>query len=97
VNKYWNETLAVAGRILTELLRRRRSLISWAIFPVLILALNGLIVAEKNNLAIGVAFENAAPATLIGAALFLAAWVAALPPLSQNESSGRSNGFFYRL
>jgi ABC-2 type transport system permease protein len=68
--KYWNETLAVARRILTELLRRRRSLVAWAIFPVLILALNGLIVAEKNNLAIGVAFENAAPATLIGAALF---------------------------
>jgi ABC-2 type transport system permease protein len=70
LSKYWNETFAVAGRILTELLRRRRSLISWAIFPILILVLNGLIVSEKNNLAIGIAFKNAAPATLIGAALF---------------------------
>lgn len=70
LGKYWNETLAVAGRILTELLRRRRSLISWAIFPISVLVLNGLIVAEKTKLAIGDAFETAAPATLIGAALF---------------------------
>jgi ABC-2 type transport system permease protein len=60
----------VAGRILTELLRRQRSLISWAIFPISVLVLNGLIVAEKTKLAIGDAFETAAPASLIGAALF---------------------------
>ncbi|HBE32375.1 MAG TPA: ABC transporter substrate-binding protein, partial [Cyanobacteria bacterium UBA11368] len=38
--KYWRETLAVAQRILIELLRRRRSLIFWLIFPVAVLAIN---------------------------------------------------------
>jgi ABC-2 type transport system permease protein len=68
--KYWHETWAVARRILTELLRRRRSLIFWAIFPISVMLLNGLILAERTQLAIGDAFESAAPATLVGAALF---------------------------
>jgi ABC-2 type transport system permease protein len=68
--KYWQETTAVAHRILTELLRRRRSLIFWAIFPILVLLLNGLILAERADLSTADAFENAAPATLVGAALF---------------------------
>jgi ABC-2 type transport system permease protein len=68
--KFWRETSAIAQRILTELVRRRRSLIFWAIFPVSVLFLNGLILAERANLAIADAFENAAPATLVGAALF---------------------------
>lgn len=68
--KYWRETLAVARRILIELGRRRRSLIFWGIFPVLILLLNGLILAERANLDTATAFEQATPATLVGAALF---------------------------
>lgn len=70
--KYWNETIAVAQRILTELRRRRRSLIFWVIFPIAILLLNGTIFAEraKENLTFQQAFERAAPATLVGAALF---------------------------
>ncbi|MBD2090472.1 ABC transporter permease [Microcoleus sp. FACHB-1515] len=68
--KYWRETVAVAQRILTELLRRRRSLIFWSIFPVSILLLNGTILADRANLAMDVAFGNAAPSTLVGAALF---------------------------
>jgi len=68
--KYWRETLAVAQRILIELLRRRRSLIFWAIFPISVLILNGMILAERAQLSTADAFENAAPATLIGAALF---------------------------
>jgi ABC-2 type transport system permease protein len=68
--KYWRETLAVAQRILTELGRRRRSLIFWAIFPVSVLLLNGYILAERAQLSTGDAFERAAPATLVGAALF---------------------------
>ncbi|MGP1375060.1 MAG: ABC transporter permease, partial [Almyronema sp.] len=63
-------TLAIAQRILTELGRRRRSLIFWAIFPVLILVLNGLILAERAQLSTAAAFENAAPPSLVGAALF---------------------------
>ena len=68
--KYWRETLAVAQRILIELVRRRRSLIFWSIFPVSILLLNGFILAERAKLSMAEALENAAPSTLVGAALF---------------------------
>lgn len=68
--KYWRETLAVTTRILTELLRRRRSLIFWSVFPVSVLILNGFILAERAKLSMATAFENAAPSTLVGAALF---------------------------
>ncbi len=68
--KYWYETLAVAQRILIELGRRRRSLILWSIFPVSILLINGLILKERANLTTAKAFETAAPASLVGAALF---------------------------
>ncbi len=68
--KYWRETLAVARRILIELGRRRRSLIFWGVFPVLVLLLNGYILAERATLETAKAFELAAPATLVGAALF---------------------------
>lgn len=70
MSKYWRETLAIARRILIELLRRRRSLIFWVIFPISVLILNGLILAERAKLSIADAFANAAPATLMGAALF---------------------------
>jgi ABC-2 type transport system permease protein len=68
--KYWHETLAVTQRILTELFRRRRSLIFWSIFPISVLLLNGFILAERAQLPMDQAFESAAPATLVGAALF---------------------------
>lgn len=68
--KYWRETWAVAQRILIELGRRRRSLIFWSVFPVLVLLLNGTILAERANLETAEAFQQAAPATLVGAALF---------------------------
>lgn len=70
MNKYWRETVAVARRILTELGRRRRSLIFWVIFPVFVLLLNGFILEERANLTTAEAFQNAAPPTLVGAALF---------------------------
>ena len=68
--KYWRETLAVAQRILIELWRRRRSLVFWSIFPISVLLLNGFILAERAKLSTEVAFESAAPSTLVGAALF---------------------------
>ncbi|MBE9179700.1 ABC transporter permease [Oculatella sp. LEGE 06141] len=68
--KYWRETFAVAQRILIELLRRRRSLVFWSIFPISVLLLNGYILAERANLTMAQAFESAAPSTLVGAALF---------------------------
>jgi ABC-2 type transport system permease protein len=70
LNKYWRETLAVAQRILIELGRRRRSLIFWVIFPILVLLLNGSILEERAQLSTADAFQNAAPPTLVGAALF---------------------------
>lgn len=68
--KYWNETLAVARRILIELMRRQRSLIFWGVFPVFVLILNGLILQGRAKLTLAEAFELAAPPTLVGAALF---------------------------
>ncbi|MEO1350971.1 MAG: ABC transporter permease [Cyanobacteria bacterium J06635_15] len=68
--KYWRETVAVAQRILIELLRRKRSLIFWVIFPVLVLILNGLILEERAQLSRAEALQAALPPTLVGAALF---------------------------
>ncbi|MEO0852355.1 MAG: ABC transporter permease, partial [Cyanobacteria bacterium J06648_11] len=68
--RFWCETMAVARRLAIELLRRRRSLIFWAIFPVAILALNAAILAERAQLDRGDAYALAAPPTLVGAALF---------------------------
>jgi ABC-2 type transport system permease protein len=68
--KYVRETLAVAQRILVELGRRRRSLVFWAIFPVVLLVLNSLILQERLQISLADAYTQAAPATLVGAALF---------------------------
>ncbi|MGF1518303.1 MAG: ABC transporter permease [Nodosilinea sp.] len=68
--KYVRETLAVAQRILLELWRRQRSLIFWALFPALLLILNSLILQERTQVSLGVAYSNALPPTLVGAALF---------------------------
>jgi ABC-2 type transport system permease protein len=70
VSKFLQETIAVAQRIWQELLRRRRSLIFWAIFPVLMLVLNSLILAERAQLETADAYLQAAAPTLVGAALF---------------------------
>lgn len=68
--KYWHETIAVAQRILTELWRRRRSLIFWCIFPLFLLLLNGYILSEQGNISLDQAMALAAPSSLVGAALF---------------------------
>ena len=68
--KYWRETIAVAQRILTELWRRKCSLIFWCVFPIAILFLNGYIVAESAGISIAKSIELSAPSTLVGAALF---------------------------
>ncbi len=71
--KYWREATAVGKRIGIELVRRRRSLVLWAVFPVSILLLNGFILAEANRSTVGEAFSLAAPTTLTGTALFFSA------------------------
>lgn len=68
--KYWRETLAVAQRILVELVRRWRSLVFWGIFPLSILVINGLILDDRTPLSRAEAFQQTAPSTLVGAALF---------------------------
>ena len=64
------EICAVAQRILVELLRRRRSLIFWIIFPVTVLVINGLIFSDRTDLTRGQAFAQAVSPSLVGAALF---------------------------
>lgn len=63
-----DEIIAVAGRILRELVRTRRSLIFWAVFPTLMLLLFGLIYAGGGRTS--TSFDHTAPGILIGAALF---------------------------
>lgn len=65
-----HQVAAVAQRILTELIRRQRSLMFWLIFPVLLLLLNGTIMRERLQLTFGEAIAQAAPGSLVGAALF---------------------------
>jgi ABC-2 type transport system permease protein len=62
------ESFAVASRILTGLVRSRRSLIFWAVFPTLMLLLFGLIYAGGGGTSRS--FDSTAPGILIGAAMF---------------------------
>ena len=64
----FNEIIAITNRILIELVRMRRSLIFWVIFPTLMLLLFGLIYAGGNSAK--ESFDSTAPGILIGAALF---------------------------
>ena len=69
-SKYFRESLAISQRILIELFRRKRSLILWSFFPISLLIINSLIIADQNQISIAQAFENIAPSTLVGVALF---------------------------
>ena len=61
---------AISQRILIELVRRKRSLLFWAIFPITVLLLNAIIFADRSGLPLNEAMEFAAPGSLIGAAFF---------------------------
>ena len=63
-----NQIAAVTGRVLVELSRQRRTLISWVVFPTLMLLLFGMIYAGRAGT--GRSFDYTAPGILIGAALF---------------------------
>jgi ABC-2 type transport system permease protein len=67
---YWRESLAVAQRILIELLRRRRSLVLWAVFPLTLLAINGIVLSDREHLSMAQALNWVAPSALVGSALF---------------------------
>lgn len=68
MKRYFSESMAVTNRILIELIRVRRSLIFWVVFPTLMLLLFGLIYAGGNG--IKSSFDATAPGILIGAAMF---------------------------
>jgi ABC-2 type transport system permease protein len=68
IQKQLNEISAITGRILLELIRMRRSLIFWAVFPTLMLLLFGLIYAGGGRSSSS--FDSTAPGILIGAAMF---------------------------
>ena len=62
------QTVGIARRILTELLRQRTTLIFWAIFPALMLLLFGLIYGNNPNMP--GSLDTTPAGILIGAALF---------------------------
>ncbi len=66
--KILNQITAVAGRVLIELTRTRRTLVFWVVFPTLMLILFGMIYAGGGQP--GRSFDATAPGILIGAALF---------------------------
>ena len=67
---YGSEAIAIGRRILLELFRTYRTLLLWVIFPVSMLLLNGFVLAEGSKITTTESFKLAAPATLIGSALF---------------------------
>lgn len=68
MKRYFNETFAITNRILIELVRMKRSLIFWVVFPTLMLLLFGLIYSGGSSSKDS--FDLTAPGILIGAALF---------------------------
>lgn len=64
----FQQTIAIARRILTEYLRQRRTLVFWAVFPALMLLLFGLMYA--NNPSMPGSLDTTPAGILIGAALF---------------------------
>jgi ABC-2 type transport system permease protein len=67
---YGYEAIAIGRRILLELFRTYRTMLLWVIFPVSMLLLNGFVLAEGSKISTTESFKLAAPATLIGSALF---------------------------
>jgi ABC-2 type transport system permease protein len=70
MNHYRRESLAVAQRILIELVRCRRSLILWLVFPLSLLAINGLVISDRLGMSLGDTLSLVAPSALVGSALF---------------------------
>lgn len=68
MRSYLLQLFAITARILSELLRARRSLIFWAVFPTLMLLLFGTMYAAGKQP--GLSFDHTAPGILIGAAMF---------------------------
>jgi ABC-2 type transport system permease protein len=67
---YGYEAIAIGRRILLELFRTYRTILLWVVFPISMLLLNGFVLAEGTKISTAESFKLAAPATLIGSALF---------------------------
>jgi ABC-2 type transport system permease protein len=65
---WWSQWRAVVGRVVRGLLRSRRNLVFWTLFPALMLLLFGMIYAGGRSTA--TSFDTTAPGILVGAALF---------------------------
>ncbi|BFM39080.1 ABC transporter permease [Synechocystis sp. LKSZ1] len=68
--QFWQSVQGVAQRVWWELLHRKRSLLFWLVFPLVVLLLNGIIFADRAELELSEALQFAAPASLVGAAFF---------------------------
>jgi ABC-2 type transport system permease protein len=64
----WVQMLAVAQRLLLEQWRQKRGLIFWAVFPLTMMLLFGLVYAHNDSMRPGL--DAAAAGILVGAALF---------------------------
>ncbi len=64
------QSLAVAQRILQELIIRKRSLVFWLVFPLTILFVNGYIVSERAKINLSLAFKISAPSAVVVALFF---------------------------
>jgi ABC-2 type transport system permease protein len=65
---WWSQWRAVTGRVISGILRSRRNLLFWTLFPALMLLLFGMIYAGGRSAA--TSFDSTAPGILVGAALF---------------------------
>jgi ABC-2 type transport system permease protein len=63
------DSIHVARRVLIELMRNRRLLFFWILFPTLMLLLFGWVYADEYG-GIGPSFTSTAPGILLGAAMF---------------------------
>ncbi len=84
--KNLRDSVTVARRILTALVRTRRTLVFWAAFPALMLLLFGLIYAGSSGSASS--FDRTAPGILVGAALFFSCLGGPVAALVAERESG---------
>lgn len=70
LNQIYCDLSTIAQRLLLELWRRKSRLGFWLVFPVFVLLLNGLIVADRGQLSLGAGLDFACPSTIVGVALF---------------------------
>ncbi|MEB3160739.1 MAG: hypothetical protein VKL20_04690, partial [Synechocystis sp.] len=61
VQTWGQSSLGVGQRILLELWHRKRSLIFWLVFPLVVMVLHALIFAERSGLTFTEALQLAAP------------------------------------